>query len=228
MNDPGATNIKLDEHDISWFGGLREDTAVIIDMPGGEGVEEAIAFAKIGYRPVPLYNGVVPLYGEGSESISGGKSNLAGMIFQTANELASINIPPAAPPVFMLDTNRSCPAKTAHGSFDNRWSVFAQDMPSADFLRSRKIRNILMRTKGSSYEMDLEHVLYRYAEKKCFKFTQYDGISTKPLTIHKPSFYKSAFYRLKVMLGLRRNAAGGFGAIVPFPVETSSGSYSGG
>ena len=32
---------------------------IIIDLPGRRGVEEALAFAAKGYRPVPLYNGTM-------------------------------------------------------------------------------------------------------------------------------------------------------------------------
>jgi len=39
----------------------------------------------------------------------------------------------------------------------------------------------------------------------------------RPVEIQKPSRFRSAMYRMLAMVGLRRNSAGGFGAIVPIP-----------
>jgi len=208
----------------TWFGEFREDTAVIIDLPGDNSVEEAIDFARIGYRPVPLYNGVDPDCGSPSEV---NKTDLARRLFQMSKELTAIRIRDNAPPVFMLDTNRRGIGIVTPGRYDNRWNIFAQDMPSIDFLRDHGISNILLRTTGPHLERDLQHILYRYAEKKIVKFTRYNGTSIEPIHISKPASYKSTFYRLSAILGFKRNAAGGFGALTPEVVDTDSysGSY---
>jgi len=225
MNIPITPSLTRDTHDVAWFGEFREDTAIILDLPGYTGIEKAIAFAKIGYRPVPLYNGVNPKPSEVKIGTEVKTDDLAKLLFQATPDLASINIAPDAPPVFMLDATRKGKGKapSTPGIYDNRWNIFAQDLPSADFLRSRGIRNIMVVHPGSTIETDLEHVLYRYAEKKVFKFSRYDGFTVKPLSVQKPKAYKNAAYRLMVMLGLRRNAAGGFGLLIPEPSESSGG-----
>ena len=42
-----------------------------------------------------------------------------------------------------------------------------------------------------------------------------------PLSVPKPSRFRSIFYRIAVLAGLRRNSAGGFGAVIPFPASTT-------
>ena len=37
-----------------------EDAAIIVDLPGFQSVQEGIALAKFGYRPVPIFNGTIP------------------------------------------------------------------------------------------------------------------------------------------------------------------------
>ena len=35
----------------------KEETAIILDLPGYTGINEALALGKLGWRPIPLYNG---------------------------------------------------------------------------------------------------------------------------------------------------------------------------
>jgi hypothetical protein len=100
------------------------------------------------------------------------------------------------------------------GKYDNRWSVFPQDMPSAAFLSKRGIREVIVRS--DRIQDDLAHILRRYQEQG-IKISMCDGTEVREITVSKPSRFKSLFYRFGVILGLRRNAAGGFGGIVPEP-----------
>ena len=42
---------------INYIKELYKDTAIIIDLPGNDSIIEGIALSKIGYRPIPIYNG---------------------------------------------------------------------------------------------------------------------------------------------------------------------------
>src|SRR6516225_10807105 len=42
--------------DVSWAIDSDRATAIVVDLPGSQGVTMALSLAAIGYRPVPLYN----------------------------------------------------------------------------------------------------------------------------------------------------------------------------
>ena len=50
------------------------------------------------------------------------------------------------------------------GTFDNRWVVFPQDFPSAAFLRSRGVAEVLLIQAGAQPQEDLAHVLLRWQQ----------------------------------------------------------------
>ncbi len=200
---------------LNWITNSRpyQATAIIVDLPGKESVEEGLALARVGYRPVPLYNAVS---NRGPQKMVVPMQEIEKALYDGAEELQrlNMNIGTYALPAFLLDSNRMKGFKT-YGDFDNRWSIFAQDMPSASYLISKGIQNIIVRT-DSTIQSDLEHILYRYQSAGITLFT-YDGIERKQRTVNKPSKFKAWFYRFGVMMGLRRNSAGGFGGIIPEP-----------
>jgi hypothetical protein len=185
---------------------------IIVDLPGKLGVEEGLSLAKSGYRPVPLYNGVVA---PNHSAISAFET--AAALYAGADVLNGLSIVPAAPPAFLLDYERMSGVGKWPGSFDNRWSVFPQDMPSAAFLLKRLIKDVIVHSPG--IQDDLAHILLRYQEQGISIF-QCDGSEIKGITVSKPSWFKKLYYRFKVTAGLTRNAAGGFGGVIP---QQSSG-----
>ena len=203
-----ANSPPLEIPQISWISEKKYYTMIIVDLPGKQGVEEGLALAHIGYRPVPLYNGVVPpnVY----HALS--SFDIASVMFVGANVLRDLPLAPSARPAFLLDSNRMLGGGKIPGQYDNRWCVFPQDMPSATFLSRRLIREIIVRS--DRIQDDLEYILYRYQEQG-IGISLCDGSGIKEITASKPSWIKSLFYRFSVTLGLTRNAAGGFGGIVP-------------
>src|ERR1043166_8208987 len=110
----------------------NEKVALVLDLPGDEGVWVGLALATRGYRAVPLYNALpLPLVLRTLDPPS--QHPLAAVdvlpiitvLRQSAQELARISMPPDAPPAFLLDANR-------HGGgspilpdqFDNRSVCF--------------------------------------------------------------------------------------------------------
>jgi hypothetical protein len=208
--------------EVRWLSNFRQNTALIVDLPEEKGIEESLALAGIGYRPVPLYNGV---YEKKASLMAVDVRTLVRALFAGAEALAAMNIRNDAPPVFMLDSRRMSGFKTP-GTYDNRWCVFPQDMPSASFLLKQKINNVIVRTDdevyGSTIQNDLSHILCRYQEAgiKIYHVDKNDEV--KSVTVKKPSQFKSLFYRFKVISGLSRNAAGGFGSSI---AEAGSGGH---
>lgn len=194
----------------------QPDTALVLELPGERSVAAAIALAKNGWRPVPLFN-----------CVPGPRATVPWepLIHQLAlasDELSRISIPDDAPPVFLLDARRMRPTLSpVPGTFDNRWVVFPQDFPSGGFLKSRGINSVIVLSDGLLLQApnDLAHVLVRWKTAGLdISAASIDNPSSRaPMAVRRPSIFGSLFYRIGVALGLRRNSAGGFGGIVPQP-----------
>ncbi|QQO07805.1 hypothetical protein [Breznakiella homolactica] len=215
---PVGVPVKLVIPKIGWIQSAEKNTMVILDLPEKRGVEEALALAGLGYRPVPLYNGV---FGPSGYAMAVDVSGIAKALYQGAVNLQDLRIPGDAPPAFMLDSSRMDGYSKPMGRYDNRWCVFPQDMPSAAFLVQRGIKRIIVR--AGAVASDLSHILCRYQEQGIGIYLCGDSKKIRPVTVSKPSEFKSLMYRFKVTLGLTRNAAGGFGGYVPEPTQSGSG-----
>lgn len=192
-------------------------TALVVDLNGRDAVGAGLALALKGWRPVPLFNAttapkalvdVVPIM----EVLLGG-----------AEALQEMTVRDDAPPAFLLDARRMN-GSPAPGDYDNRSITLPQDFPSATFLRSRGIRTALLIQLGANRAKDdLDHVLLRWQQggialrSKDLKGMTYD------LEVSPPSMFRKGWYRLIVLLGLRRSNVGGFGAMVP--EQTSGGGF---
>ena len=196
-------------------------TAFVVDMPGVRSVEIGLGLARAGYRPVPMFNtayhaaAIVPV------------AEILRKLHKAEPEMRSLAIAADAPPAFMLDARRLEPStQAAPGKFDNRWVVFPQDFPSANFLLSRGIRQVILLQSDSLQDkprLDLAHVLRRWQEAGLQLYVQDpDGQQApRPLTVERPSSFRSLFYRALTLVGLRRNSAGGFGSVIPVPSSSS-------
>ena len=71
----------------------QSDTMVIIDLPGKTGVEESLALARLGFRPVPLYNGVFDEKYPMLVSVG----HVIDALYRGADVLEKLNIPYNAP-----------------------------------------------------------------------------------------------------------------------------------
>jgi len=197
------------------------DIMIILDLPGKDGVEEGLALARIGCRPVPLYNGV---NGPNEEAMIVNVRDIVSALYQGADMLHSIHIQPDAPPVFLLDSNRMRGGGKERGKYDNRWCVFPQDMPSAAFLSKQGIKKIILRSDNIRIQNDLAHILYSY-HKQGIKIYLFYGDGLKEAKLPKPSQFGSIIYRFKTLLGLSRNATGGFGSQIPEQTQSTYRGY---
>ncbi|MCL1875405.1 MAG: hypothetical protein FWF87_04000 [Synergistaceae bacterium] len=234
----------LDIPEIDWIASAQRDTMVIVDLPGKTGVEESLALARLGFRPVPLYNGVndeKPVAITNTANVStinaDGALNAADLEAKTpratgetsamlvdAKEVADALYKgaytletlriPDNAPPVFMLDSRRMTGLRAPGKYDNRWCIFQQDMPSASFLSEQRINKIIVRT--DKLQDDLLHILCRYQEQK-IKIMQSVGDKVMDMVAAKPSWAKSLFFRFNVILGLTRNFAGGFGGKIPEP-----------
>ncbi|MCL2370316.1 MAG: hypothetical protein FWC80_03720 [Firmicutes bacterium] len=142
---------------ISYIAAGTTDTAIILDVPGANAVQEGITLARLGFRPVPLFNG---------NSVSLGQIELVDTAsIKTALclgglQLASIPLVSNAPPVFLLDSNRLLDKYAAPGMFDNRWNLYAHDLPSSDYFLRAGIKKIIVRNNDGHILADLAPILF--------------------------------------------------------------------
>jgi hypothetical protein len=222
-NVPGTFFNSPQQIDLPWAARASHDSAIVIDLPGAEAIHYGLALLRHGYRPVPLYNtnpgniAVVQV-----DEIMSGLIGGAGII-----ESARLGID--ARPAFLLDSQRLAGVRRPNpGSFDNRWMVFPQDFPSAGFLRSRGVREvIIVQETENQPQDDLRHVLLRWQEAglniAVLAVKQGAAASPQPIMIRRPSSFRAWWYRMLASMGLRRNSAGGFGSVVPEPSSSGGG-----
>lgn len=220
--------------DVGWAPPPSEKVALVLDLPGAAGVLAGLALAKNGYRPVPLYNAVPLPSNEPLVDTETGRAVAAVNVFPVmislrsgATELAGLRLPNDAPPVFLLDADRSADGRTMHPEeFDNRSISFTTDFPSAHFLSAHGVRRaILVQPDRIAPRPDLAHTFRRWQEAGVRLESKSLNSSGSPiaLDVPRPSWYSAMFQRVLSGLRLLRAPNGGFGAWVPEDESPSAG-----
>ena len=161
--DEGSNKYELNNFiipKINYIKELYKDTAIIIDLPGNDSILEGIALSKIGYRPIPIYNGTNEQ--EGSMPTVDNRIIEYGLV-KGALELEKINLDNNALPVFLLDSNRTNRYKMNISVFDNSWDIYDQDIPTAEYFLKNRITKIIIR--GETIQRDLKIILYKFQKK---------------------------------------------------------------
>lgn len=167
--------------DINYINQVLQDTAIIVDIEGEESVKEGVALAKIGYRPIPVFNGTNAL--PNCIAVTNNEI-IEPLLVLGAIELKKIDINEDAPPAFLLDKNRLNRHKFDRSVFDNSWDVYYQDIPSPKFFLDNGINRIIVR--GEKINIDLRRVLYEH-QKKNIKILFTNGYEeAKEIRIRKP------------------------------------------
>jgi hypothetical protein len=227
-------------YNLDWLpGGNSRELALVVDLPGADAIHYGLALMAYGLRPVPVLDGSPGPYGVPTStpdpsSLTGiarksasivDMSGLLRELCQGVSLLRLASLERDAPPAFLLDANRMVGVPSESGEiFDNRWMVFPQDFPSARFLQAHGIRKVILvhdRFVPQPQE-DLAHVLLRWQEEGIAIASKSARFGDVPVAIrvHRPSRFRTAWYRGLAVLGLRRNDAGGFGG---YPPDTSGG-----
>lgn len=215
MQSGSAAPQVLPELDVS-AALVQPRVAVVVDLPALRALEVAMAFAQRGYRPVPLFNGV-----DGGPSQLIDNRPLMTALRSWRDALLALPLSDDAPPAFVLDSGRLAGrVLPAPGRFDNRWVVFPQDFPSGHKLRSHGIEHALLVSERREIANDLAHVLLRWQELGVTVHATDDPPQApERIQVQKPSAFRSLWQRAMVAAGLHRNAAGGFGSVVPQPSQ---------
>jgi hypothetical protein len=208
--------------EVTWAPAARGDAVVVADLEGSAAVDGGLALARLGFRPIPLFNGApggMPLVEVGP---------ITAALDRGASTLRELALAPDARPVFLLDALRRAPGKSlSPGHFDNRWMIFPQDFPSATLLLAQGVRRAFVWTPaGRTPADDLVHVLRRWQEAGIALFHHTAALAAPvTYTAPRPNAFRSVFYRALALLGIGRAAVGGFGSRIPVPAEPRSGFY---
>ena len=145
---------------VNYLAEVSADTAVFVDVPSYEGVEEGLALAKLGFRPIPLYNGTK----EPEEAMALiNTQGIESALRWGALQLEKIAISNDAPPAFLLDSNRMHRHKMNSSVFDNSWDLYHQDIPSAEYFLTQGIDKIVVH--GEKVQRDLSTIFYKFQVK---------------------------------------------------------------
>lgn len=134
--------------------------AIIVDLPGDESIEVGLALAKLGYRPIPIFNGTI----EQENARATVDNQTVGAALLCATEiLKEIEIPDDALPAFLVDKNRLQRHKIDASVFDNSWDVWPQDLPSVDYFLKNGINKIVV--ISDSISKDLKAIFKKFRRK---------------------------------------------------------------
>src|SRR5215475_15934401 len=185
--------------DVSWSPPPDERVAIVLDLPGADGVLVGLALAGRGYRPVPLYNALPLPFGESllspatcSRVAAVDVLPIISALRTGAKLLAQLTLPSDAPPVFLLDANRRGVRKMITGEFDNRSVSFTTDFPSANFLASQGIQRVLLVQKQIlEPQPDLAHTLRRWQDGGITleRLRQEPLSPREPFEVSRPAWY---------------------------------------
>lgn len=221
-------------------------TAFVLDVPGPHGVAWAMALAKKGWRPIPLYNAIpggvaapppppspppgTDPFGTAPPPFVYTPLDLSALIDMGAilvamrratSMLVDLKLAVDRPPVFVLDADRRLGhGIVSPGRFDNRSISLPTDFPSALFLRSRGIeRVVLIQNAGMDPQEDLSHTLLAWQQGGVNILAKSLADEAPPAAIEviRPSTFRSMTYRLFAAMGLKRSPLGGFGGTIPLP-----------
>lgn len=135
----------------------EENTAIFLDLPGKESIELGVGLARLGYRPIPLFNG--------TNAQKGSKATNNTHIFESClinggQKLKGIEIEKDANPAFLLDCHRTDRYRISESIFDNTWDLYGQDIPSLEFFKENNIRKIII--VGNEIQKDLKRIFLKF------------------------------------------------------------------
>lgn len=200
--------------------------AIVVSVPGPDAISLGLEFAKLGYRPVPLFNACSPRPRArlASTLLAVDTDAIVASLLAAADRLVLLNagLAPNAPPAFLVDSRRSVPRVAIEPHvFDNRSVVFASDFPSAKFLRSHGItRALLIQDVAPEIGRDLLAALQPWRRDGLVVETVSTQNTPIPVAWPREGFLNEWRERWFSLFHLRRARDGGFGNFVP---EASGG-----
>lgn len=181
MDATKLTPTAYEEPIVHYLKEYQANTAVFIDLVGDESIVEGITLSKLGYRPIPLFNGTDAQAGSFALVNT---ENIKTALVWGAKQLQTITIKKDAAPVFLLDKNRIHRHKHKKAVYDNSWDLYDQDIPTPETFKKYGIKQIIIHT--DELLRDLKIIFYKF-QKQGIKILITDGFEKpKIITIPKP------------------------------------------
>jgi hypothetical protein len=209
----------------SWVPKADGSTLLVVDLPGVQSVQLGEALALVGFRPLPLFNAV-----SGPNELVQVRSIVRAIQQVSARARAPLSsLPSDAPPAFLLDADRRLGRVPRAGDFDNRSISLPTDFPSANFLQSRGVSQVLLiNTARAGFvtedqpASDLAHTLLRWQlaglQIRIQRMSETFEVSApRAIEVKRPPRFRAIWHNALSLLGLRRNPLGGFGGTLPVP-----------
>lgn len=209
-----------------WDIPLEQETAIVVDLPGSEGVWAGLALAQGKYRPVPVYN-ACPFPPYDPDPITGSilsesrlraatavdVASIVRAIRQTTGALRDCTLSDEAPPAFLIDRNRKGHGRPEYGWFDNRSFVSPSDFPSAEILRQHRIRHVTLVATDRKIDHDLTSVLVAWQAAGIQLRYQNPWLQWRPEPhqFRSPSLLRRVWNGLLLLLGYPARKNGAFG-----------------
>ena len=162
------------------------DAALVVDVAGVDSVRLGATAAGLGWRPVPLFNGM---------PVPSGRVNVWPVMYALLDAVASVAAaPPGAPPAFLLDAHRvgqEPSPRTPLPLFDNRWRHHASDFPSAETLLAAGIRRVVLIDAQPKPALDLHPILFDWQARGLALWRKRSDSSetATPFTLRRPSVW---------------------------------------
>jgi len=172
--------------DVDFIDKYDSSICYIVDLPNERAIEEGLAIAKFGYRPIPLFNGTL----EPINSISTTNNRMVERpLAWGATILKDMKFSKDAPPVFIIDLNRQNRYKLEVSYFDNSYDMYGQDFPTPKALLESGINKVVIRTP--KLENDMRMILSNYQKHGIEIYKTYEFEKPKKVHVKKPLFYKN-------------------------------------
>jgi len=158
----------------------EDNVAIFIDLPGIESIETGISLARIGYRPIPLFNGTDE---QTNSQATTDTYLIESCLINGSEQLKNISLKSNASPAFLLDSARTNRYRAKESIFDNSWDLYKQDIPTAKFFKENGISKIIV--IGNMIQRDLRKVFFEFQKDEIELFLT-DGYNTaKKITLKK-------------------------------------------
>lgn len=138
----------------------KSDTSIFVDLPGRESIELGIALAHIGYRPIPIFNGVDEQRGSQATTDT---YLVESSLINGAEKLKDIELRNDVNPAFLLDSFRTNRYRAKESIFDNSWDLYGQDIPSLEYFKKNSISKIIV--VGSKIQNDLRKIFFKFQDE---------------------------------------------------------------
>jgi len=180
---------------------------VLIDLPAELSIEVAIVLAQRGFQPVPVINAAF-----GAPGIIDMPALFKALCAWTPL-LQSATLAQNANPAFFFDSRRTA-GKPAPGVLDNRWLIFAADLPTGDYLKTQAVQEVILIQEGLGQPApDLAQVLFAWqsAQIKIQVKRIDNNMPPSSLKILPLGLTKRFWFRVQAFMGIGRSAVAAFG-----------------